>query len=179
MATTSDQSAFHNVVGGQHVDAASGATYDVLDPTTGEVYATAPASGPEDVDRAYAAAARAFETWGRTTPKERSEALLRIADAIDARAEEITAVEVKDTGKPIGLTASEELPPSSDHFRFFAGAARVLEGRSAGEYLPGHTSWIRREPIGVVGQVTPWNYPLMMMIWKIAPALAAGNTVVL
>jgi len=179
MATTSDQSAFHNVVDGEHVDAASGATYDVLDPTTGEVYATAPASGPEDVDRAYAAAARAFETWGRTTPKERSEALLRIADAIDARAEEITAVEVKDTGKPIGLTASEELPPSSDHFRFFAGAARVLEGRSAGEYLPGHTSWIRREPIGVVGQVTPWNYPLMMMIWKIAPALAAGNTVVL
>jgi betaine-aldehyde dehydrogenase len=179
MPANTDLKVLKNVIGGELVDAASGATYDVIDPTTGAVYATAPASGSEDVDRAYAAAETAFEAWGRTTPKERSEALLRIADAIDARAGEITAVEVKDTGKPIGLTASEELPPSSDHFRFFAGAARVLEGRSAGEYLPGHTSWVRREPIGVVGQVTPWNYPLMMMIWKIAPALAAGNTVVL
>ena len=179
MPANMDLKVLKNVVGGELVDAVSGATYDVLDPTTGAVYGSAPASGSEDVDRAYAAAASAFESWGRTTPKERSEALLRIADAIDTRAEEITAVEVRDTGKPIGLTASEELPPSSDHFRFFAGAARVLEGRSAGEYLPGHTSWIRREPVGVVGQVTPWNYPLMMMIWKIAPALAAGNTVVL
>ena len=170
---------FKNVVGGELVDALSGATYDVIDPATGEVYARAPMSGPEDVDRAYAAAARAFEAWGDTTPRERSEALLKIADAIDARAEEICAVEVKDTGKPVALTMAEELPPSSDHFRFFAGAARVLEGASAGEYLADHTSWIRREPIGVVGQVTPWNYPLMMMIWKIAPALAAGNTVVL
>jgi betaine-aldehyde dehydrogenase len=179
MPANKDLKVLKNVIGGELVDATSGATYDVIDPTTGAVYGTAPASANEDVDRAYAAAASAFESWGRTTPKERSEALLRIADAIDARAEEITAVEVKDTGKPIGLTASEELPPSSDHFRFFAGAARVLEGRSAGEYLPGHTSWVRREPVGVVGQVTPWNYPLMMMIWKIAPALAAGNTVVL
>jgi betaine-aldehyde dehydrogenase len=179
MAASNDHKVLKNVVDGETVDALSGATYDVVDPTTGAVYATAPASGAEDVDRAYAAAATAFEAWGRTTPKERSEALLKIADAIDARADEITAVEVQDTGKPIGLTASEELPPSSDHFRFFAGAARVLEGRSAGEYLPGHTSWVRREPVGVVGQVTPWNYPLMMMIWKIAPALAAGNTVVL
>jgi betaine-aldehyde dehydrogenase len=170
---------FRNVINGESVDAASGATYDVINPVTGEVYATAPASGEEDVDRAYAAAAAAFESWGSTTPRERSEALLRIADAIDARADEITQVEVADTGKPIGLTATEELPPSADHFRFFAGAARVLEGRSAGEYLADHTSWIRREPIGVVGQVTPWNYPLMMMIWKIAPALAAGNTIVL
>lgn len=168
-----------NVVGGELVPAVSGETYDVVDPATGAVYATAPASAAEDVDRAYAAAATAFEGWRRTTPKERSEALLKIADAIDARAEEITAVEVQDTGKPIGLTATEELPPSSDHFRFFAGAARILEGKSAGEYLPGHTSWIRREPVGVIGQVTPWNYPLMMMIWKIAPALAAGNAVVL
>src|SRR5215218_4446382 len=179
MATSNDLKVLKNVVDGELVDAVSGATYDVVDPTTGAVYGTAPASAAEDVDRAYAAAARAFESWGRTSPKERSDALLKIADAIDARAEEITAVEVKDTGKPIGLTATEELPPSSDHFRFFAGAARVLEGRSAGEYLADHTSWIRREPIGVVGQVTPWNYPLMMMIWKIAPALAAGNTVVL
>ncbi|MCW2796965.1 gamma-aminobutyraldehyde dehydrogenase [Nocardioides sp.] len=170
---------FQNVINGELAASASGATYDVIDPTTGEVYAKAPMSGPEDVDRAYAAAATAFETWGDTTPQERSNALLKIADAIDARADEIVRVESRDTGKPIGLTASEELPPSSDHFRFFAGAARILEGKSAGEYMADHTSFIRREPIGVVGQVTPWNYPLMMMIWKIAPALAAGNTVVL
>ncbi|MDO9457979.1 gamma-aminobutyraldehyde dehydrogenase [Nocardioides sp.] len=170
---------FSNVVGGALVPAASGTTYDVVDPSTGQVYAQAPLSGADDVDRAYAAAAAAFETWGETTPQERARALLHIADAIDARADEIVAVEVQDTGKPIGLTASEELPPSSDHFRFFAGAARVLEGKSAGEYLADHTSFVRREPVGVVGQVTPWNYPLMMMIWKIAPALAAGNTVVL
>ena len=170
---------FRNVVDGRLVDAVAGETYDVVDPSTGQVYGRAPMSRAEDVDRAYAAADRAFEAWGQTTPQERSLALLRIADAIDARADEITRVECRDTGKPIGLTASEELPPSSDHFRFFAGAARVLEGRSAGEYLADHTSFVRREPIGVVGQVTPWNYPLMMMIWKIAPALAAGNTVVL
>ena len=170
---------FKNVINGKLVDALSGETYDVIDPSTGEVYARAPMSGTEDVDRAYAAAQAAFESWGETTPRERSEALLKIADAIDARAEEICAVEVRDTGKPVALTMAEELPPSADHFRFFAGAARVLEGRSAGEYLKDHTSWIRREPVGVVGQVTPWNYPLMMMIWKIAPALAAGNTIVL
>ena len=170
---------FKNVVNGELVDAASGETYDVVDPSTGEIYARAPMSGAEDVDRAYAAADAAFEGWGGATPQERARALLRIADAIDDRADEIVRVESKDTGKPIGLTASEELPPSSDHFRFFAGAARLLEGKSAGEYLEDHTSFIRREPIGVVGQVTPWNYPLMMMIWKIAPALAAGNTVVL
>lgn len=170
---------FKNVINGELVDAADGATYDVLDPTTGEVYAQAPMSRQADLDRAYGAAAAAFESWGSTTPKDRATALLKIADAIDARAEEICRVEVKDTGKPFALTMDEEMPPSSDHFRFFAGASRVLEGRSAGEYLADHTSWIRREPIGVVGQVTPWNYPLMMMIWKIAPALAAGNTVVL
>ncbi|MFT4009152.1 MAG: gamma-aminobutyraldehyde dehydrogenase [Nocardioidaceae bacterium] len=168
-----------NFIDGQAVPAASGATYDVYDPTTGEVYAQAAQSGQQDVDRAYAVAAKAFESWRTTTPRERSEILLKIADAIDTRADEILATEVKDTGKPIGITASEEMPLSSDHFRFFAGAARVLEGKSAGEYLADHTSWIRREPIGVIGQVTPWNYPLMMMIWKIAPALAAGNTIVL
>ncbi len=170
---------FTNVINGELVAAASGATYDVVDPTTGAVYAQAPLSGPADVDRAYAAAAAAFEDWGDTTPQERATALLKIADAIDARADEIAAVEVKDTGKPTQAMRDDEMPPSSDHFRFFAGAARVLEGRSAGEYLADHTSWVRREPVGVVGQVTPWNYPLMMMIWKIAPALAAGNTVVL
>ncbi|MDO9497125.1 MAG: aminobutyraldehyde dehydrogenase, partial [Nocardioides sp.] len=170
---------FKNVVNGELVDSASGETYEVIDPSTGEVYARAPMSRDEDVDRAYAAADAAFAGWGETTPQERARALLHIADAIDARADEIVKVESRDTGKPLGLTASEELPPSSDHFRFFAGAARVLEGKSAGEYLADHTSFVRREPIGVVGQVTPWNYPLMMMIWKIAPALAAGNTVVL
>ena len=170
---------FRNVIGGELVDAVSGETYDVVDPTTGEVYATAPMSGAEDLDRAYGAAARAFESWGDSTPQERGNALLKIADAIEQRVEEINAVECRDTGKPLGLTMSEEMPYASDHFRFFAGAARVLEGRSAGEYMADHTSWIRREPIGVVGQVTPWNYPLMMMIWKIAPALAAGNTIVL
>jgi betaine-aldehyde dehydrogenase len=170
---------FKNVINGELVDGASGETYDIVDPTTGEVYAQAPKSGPEDVDRAYAAAQAAFETWGDTTPQERGNALLKIAQAIEDRIEEINAVECKDTGKPLGLTMSEEMPYASDHFRFFAGAARLLEGRSAGEYMADHTSWVRREPVGVVGQVTPWNYPLMMMIWKIAPALAGGNTIVL
>ncbi|HEX6148940.1 gamma-aminobutyraldehyde dehydrogenase [Nocardioides sp.] len=170
---------FSNIVNGERVPAASGETYDVIDPTTGEVYASAPMSGPEDVDRAYRAAEAAFEGWGGATPQDRSNALLKIADAIEARVDEINAVESKDTGKPLGLTMSEEMPYASDHFRFFAGAARILEGRSAAEYMAEHTSYVRREPIGVIGQVTPWNYPLMMMIWKIAPALAAGNTVVL
>jgi betaine-aldehyde dehydrogenase len=170
---------FQNVINGKLVDAASGETYDVLDPTTGEVYGRAPMSGAEDVDRAYAAAEQAFEEWGDTTPSERQQALLKIADALEKRADEFVKTESRDTGKPLGLTTSEELPPSIDQIRFFAGAARVLEGRSAGEYLKDHTSFVRREPIGVVGQVTPWNYPLMMMVWKIAPALAAGNTVVL
>ena len=170
---------FRNVINGELVDAASGETYDVLDPTTGGVYAQAPMSGPEDVDRAYAAAAKAFEKWGDTTPSERQQALLKIADALEQRAQEFVDVESRDTGKPKQLTLDEELPPSVDQIRFFAGAARVLEGRSAGEYMKDHTSFVRREPIGVVGQVTPWNYPLMMMVWKIGPALAAGNTIVL
>ncbi|WP_300403143.1 gamma-aminobutyraldehyde dehydrogenase [Nocardioides sp.] len=170
---------FKNVVNGESTDAASGETYDVIDPSTGEVYARAPLSGPEDVDRAYGAAAAAFESWGETTPQDRAQAMLSIARAIDERAEEINAVECRDTGKPHGLTMSEEMPYASDHFTFFGGAARILQGLSAGEYMADHTSWIRREPIGVVGQVTPWNYPLLMMIWKIAPALAGGNTIVL
>lgn len=170
---------FKNVVNGESTDAASGETYDVIDPSTGEVYARAPLSGPEDVDRAYGAAAAAFESWGETTPQDRAQAMLSIARAIDERAEEINAVECRDTGKPLGLTMSEEMPYASDHFTFFGGAARILQGLSAGEYMADHTSWIRREPIGVVGQVTPWNYPLLMMIWKIAPALAGGNTIVL
>jgi betaine-aldehyde dehydrogenase len=168
-----------NLVDGKPVGALSGAQYDLTNPATGEVYAQAPMSGPEDVDQAMTAAARAFETWRDTTPADRQRMLLKVADALETRADEFTRVESRNTGKPLALTASEELPPCVDQLRFFAGAARLLEGRSAGEYLAGHTSFVRREPIGVVGQVTPWNYPLMMAIWKIAPALAAGNTVVL
>jgi betaine-aldehyde dehydrogenase len=152
---------------------------DLVDPATGEVFASAPVSGAEDVDRAYSAAATAFETWRDTTPSERQRALLRLADLVEEHAEELVALESRNTGKPIGLTTSEEIPPMVDQIRFFAGAARTLEGKAATEYMAGHTSWIRREPIGVVGQVTPWNYPMMMAVWKIAPALAAGNTVVL
>jgi betaine-aldehyde dehydrogenase len=170
---------FRNIIGGKVVDSASGETYDVVNPATGEKYATAPASGPEDVDRAMKAAAEAFESWGETTPAERQLAMLKIADALEARSDEFVQAECENTGKPIQLTAEEELPPSVDELRFFAGAARLLEGRSAGEYMKDHTSFVRREPIGVIGQVTPWNYPLMMMMWKIAPALAAGNTIVL
>jgi betaine-aldehyde dehydrogenase len=168
-----------NFVGGQHVDARTDATSDVVNPATGQVVATAPVSGAEDVDAAYASAAQAFGEWGRTTPSERQSALLGLADAIEARADQLVRLEAENTGKPHALTASEEIPPMLDQLRFFAGAARVLEGRAAGEYLHGHTSWVRREPIGVVGQVTPWNYPMMMAVWKIGPALAAGNTVVL
>src|SRR6188472_1368820 len=170
---------FHNIVNGESVDAADGATYDLVNPATGEVYAAAAASKAEDVDRAMRAADAAFETWGDTTPAERQKALLKIADALEARADEFVQVESENTGKPLALTMSEEMPMALDQIRFFAGAARVLEGKSAGEYMKDHTSYVRREPIGVVGQVTPWNYPLMMMVWKIAPALAAGNCIVL
>ena len=141
--------------------------------------ATAPVSAEADVDAAYAAASTAFETWGGTTPSERQQALLKLADAVEARADDLVRLEAENTGKPHALTASEEIPPMVDQIRFFAGAARVLEGQSAGEYMAGHTSYVRREPIGVVGQVTPWNYPMMMAVWKFAPAIAAGNTVVL
>src|SRR5580765_3012775 len=171
--------ALRNFVDGQYVDAQTDRTTDIVDPSTGQVVAKAPVSSAVDVDAAYASAAKAFEEWGQTTPSERQQALLKIADAIEARADEFVRLEAENTGKPRALTATEELPPAVDQVRFFAGAARLLEGRSAGEYLKGHTSWIRREPIGVVGQVTPWNYPFMMAIWKIAPALAAGNTIVL
>src|SRR5579863_10174183 len=168
-----------NFVNGKYTDASEGRTSDVVDPSTGEVYAHAPISGRQDVDAAMQAAAAAFEGWRDSTPSERSLALFRIADAIAARADEIVEAETRNTGKPVGLTSSEEVPPAVDQIRFFAGAARVLEGRSAGEYMREHTSMIRREPIGVCAQVTPWNYPMMMAVWKFAPALAAGNTVVL
>ena len=168
-----------NFVNGTRADSKSGKRSDVVDPTNGGAYATAPVSGPEDVDAACRAAAGAFDSWRDSTPSDRSRMLLKLADAIEARAEDFIEAEGRNTGKPLALTRSEEIPPMLDQIRFFAGAARVLEGRSAGEYMAGHTSWIRREPIGVVGQVTPWNYPLMMAVWKIAPALAAGNCVVL
>ena len=168
-----------NFVGGGYVEAKSGRTADIVDPVTGQPYATAPVSGPEDVDHALHVAATAFESWRETTPAQRQLALLKIADAIEARADEVVRVESANTGKPIALTLSEEMPMVLDQLRFFAGAARVLEGRAAGEYMEGHTSFVRREPVGVCAQVTPWNYPLLMAIWKIAPALAAGNTVVL
>lgn len=168
-----------NVIGGERVDAASGETTDIVDPSTGQVVAKAPVSSQEDVDRAYASAEEAFATWGRVTPGERQTALLRFADALEARGQELIELEASNTGKPHHLVASEEVPVMCDQIRFFAGAARVLEGRASAEYMAGHTSWIRREPIGVVGQVTPWNYPMMMAVWKIAPALAAGNSIVL
>ncbi|NNG35970.1 aminobutyraldehyde dehydrogenase [Nakamurella aerolata] len=176
--TTSAPQQLRNFYAGDwHAGADAG--MDVVDPATAQVYTHAPLSRQAEVDAAYSAAAKAFDTWGHTTPAERQLALLKIADTLEARADEFVAAESRNTGKPLGLTASEELPPAVDQLRFFAGAARVLEGKSAGEYMAGFTSYTRREPIGVVGQVTPWNYPLMMAIWKIAPALAAGNTVVL
>jgi betaine-aldehyde dehydrogenase len=167
-----------NFVNGQYVDA-SGAYSDVINPSTGQVVAKAPVSSAQDVDAAYAAASTAFETWRDATPSQRQRALLQLADAVEARADEFVRLEGENTGKPNALTASEEIPPMVDQIRFFAGAARCLEGRAAGEYMAGHTSWVRREPIGVIGQVTPWNYPMMMATWKIGPALAAGNTIVL
>ncbi|MEU9002929.1 gamma-aminobutyraldehyde dehydrogenase [Streptomyces sp. NPDC048551] len=176
---TTELRRLRNYIGGEFKDAADGRTTEVVNPATGEVYATAPLSGQADVDAAMAAAAAAFPAWRDTTPSERQKALLKIADAFEARADELVAAESENTGKPLGLTASEELPPMVDQIRFFAGAARLLEGRSAGEYMDGMTSIIRREPVGVCAQVAPWNYPMMMAVWKFAPAIAAGNTVVL
>jgi betaine-aldehyde dehydrogenase len=175
----SEKRVVRNFIGGELRDAADGRTADLVNPATGEVFGSAPLSGAADMDAAMRAAIAAFETWRETTPSERQRALLKIADAIEARARELVAAESENTGKPIGLTKSEEIPPMVDQIRFFAGAARVLEGKSAGEYMAGHTSFVRREPVGVCAQVTPWNYPMMMAVWKFAPALAAGNTVVL
>ncbi|MEY4392268.1 MAG: medium chain aldehyde dehydrogenase [Actinomycetota bacterium] len=170
---------FKNFVNGQSVDAHDGRTADIINPVTGQAYATAPLSGAEDVDRAMKAAGAAFDEWRNSTPSERSLALLRIADAIESRADELVAIEVENTGKPIGMTMSEEIPPMVDQIRFFAGAARMLEGKATAEYMRNMTSMIRREPVGVCAQVAPWNYPMMMAVWKFAPAIAAGNTVVL
>ena len=168
-----------NFIGGQWTDLSFDKRSELVNPSTGEVFATAPVSGEAEVGAAVSSAAAAFEGWRDSTPAERSLALLRIADAIESRAEEFVKAESQNTGKPLGLTESEEIPPMVDQIRFFAGAARMLEGRSAGEYMSGFTSFIRREPIGVCAAVTPWNYPMMMAVWKWAPALAAGNTMVL
>jgi betaine-aldehyde dehydrogenase len=169
-----------NFVDGAFIGARDGASTDIVNPSTGEVFATAPQSGLEDVDAAFQAAARSFDgVWRDTTPSERMGYLLKMADAIESNAEEMVAVESENTGKPRALTMSEEIPPMVDQVRFFAGAARMLEGKSSAEYMRGFSSWIRREPVGVIGSVTPWNYPMMMAVWKFAPALAAGNTIVL
>ncbi|MEW5990618.1 MAG: gamma-aminobutyraldehyde dehydrogenase [Chloroflexota bacterium] len=170
--------AYQQFIGGEWVDSASGGTLDVLNPATDEVVARVPASDTEDVDRAVRAAERAFETWQHTTPQDRSLLLLKLADALDSRADELGRLESLHTGKPIHI-AIDEMAVCSDLFRFFAGAARVMEGKAANEYMAGHTSLIRREPVGVVASIAPWNYPLYMAAWKLGPALATGNTVVL
>jgi len=168
-----------NFINGEFVDSAEGATEEVVNPATGEAFAEAPVSTAEDVGRAVGAARGAFEGWAAATPAERALALLRIADALESRAEELADLESADAGKPRKAFLDDEIPALVDNLRFFAGAGRCLEGRASGEYVEGYTSIVRREPVGVVGQITPWNYPLMMAIWKIGPALAAGNTVVL
>lgn len=168
-----------NSIGGSFDEAASGRRAVVTSPGDGREIATVPDSGGEDVDRAVAAASRAFETWSQTTPKERQLALLKFADVLQEHADELAELEALDAGKPISVVRPEELEHGIDNLRFFAGAARLLEGRAAGEYMPGRTSWIRREPVGVVGGIAPWNYPILMAMWKLGPAIATGNTVVL
>ena len=168
-----------NFIGGELVEAKGSQTQELINPSTGEPYLEVPVSNQDDVDAACAAAASAFDGWKRTTPSERSLALFRIADALEAAGEELVALESENTGKPVQLTMDEEIPPMVDQIRFFAGAARHLQGLSTGEYMEGHTSSIRREPIGVCAAVTPWNYPMMMAVWKWAPAIAAGNAMVL
>src|SRR5256714_7995006 len=176
MSTT--VSTHKNLIGGQWVDSIDGGTMEVLNPATSETIAVVPRATAADVDRAVQAAKQALVEWLETTPGERAELLLKLADAIDEHAEELAELESRNVGKPLSY-ARDELPVCADNIRFFAGAARILEGRAAGEYMRGYTSLIRREPIGVVGGIAPWNYPLMMAVWKLAPALAAGNTQVL
>ena len=176
MATTTDT--LRNFIDGESV-APQGETAAVLNPATGEEMARAPISTPEEVDSAVMAARRAFDGWSNTTPAQRSAALLALADLIEEHGNELARLEALNAGKPIENATNDEIPVMADNLRFFAGAARTLEGRAAGEYMEGYTSMIRREAVGVIGQVTPWNYPLMMAVWKIGPALASGNTIVL
>ncbi|MGD0196940.1 MAG: gamma-aminobutyraldehyde dehydrogenase [Solirubrobacteraceae bacterium] len=168
-----------NFIDGAFVAPVDGATEPVLNPASGEEIAQAPLSGAADVDAAVAAARRAFVSWSQTTPAARADALLALASAIEEHGEELAREEAINAGKPYSAALSDEVPVMADNLRFFAGAARTLEGRAAGEYLEGYTSYVRREPVGVVGQIAPWNYPLMMAVWKIGPALATGNTIVL
>ena len=174
-----NQRVVKNYINGKSQESLSGQFTDLINPTTGEVFGKAALSDEKDIDLAYKAAAKAFESWKETTPSERSMALWKIADVLEQNIEAIVSLESENTGKPIGVTMAEEVGPMLDQIRYFATAARNLEGKSAGEYMKGHTSMIRREPIGVIGQVTPWNYPMMMAVWKYAPAIAAGNTTVL
>ena len=171
--------AFKNFVNGEWVDASDGRTTPIINPSTGEQYADAALSGPADVDAAMSAAANAFECWRDSTPSDRALALIRIADAIEERGDELMHLECENTGKPYAVHRGEEIGPMVDQIRFFAGAARNLEGKAAAEYMTNMTSFVRREPVGVCAQVAPWNYPMMMGVWKFAPAIAAGNTVVL
>ncbi|MCU1633461.1 MAG: aldehyde dehydrogenase family protein [Micrococcaceae bacterium] len=168
-----------NYIDGVFVTPAGTELLDIVNPTNGEVVAQSPVSSPADVDDAMQAAARAFTTWKRTTPSQRQLMLLKLADAVEAASDELVEAQHRNTGQVRAMIAAEEVAVGADQLRFFAGAARIMEGKSAGEYLEGHTSYVRREPIGVVAQVAPWNYPFLMAIWKIGPALAAGNTVVL
>jgi 1-pyrroline dehydrogenase len=167
-----------NLVGGEWVDAVEGGTAEIINPATGETIAEVPEGTQADVDRAVEAAAKAWPEWREVTPAERAELLLKLADLIDEHTDELAQLESQNVGKPLAA-AKDEMPVCADNLRFFAGAARILEGRATGEYMTGYTSWIRREPIGIVGQIAPWNYPLMMAVWKVAPALAAGNVSVL
>jgi betaine-aldehyde dehydrogenase len=178
MPGATDTATLQNLIGGESV-ASQGELEPVLNPATGEPLAQAARSSAEDVDRAVAAARHAFDGWSRRTPAERSGALLSLAALVEEHADELARSEALNAGKPLAAVQSDEIPVMADNLRFFAGAARCLEGRAAGEYMEGYTSFVRREAVGVVGQITPWNYPLMMAIWKFAPALAAGNTVVL
>ena len=175
---TSTVETLSNFIDGER-SSLTGETEAVLNPATGEELAQAPVSSAEEVDRAVGAARRAFAGWSATTPAQRAQALLALADLVEEHGEEIARLEALNAGKPIENVINDEIPVMADNLRFFAGAARCLEGRAAGEYMEGYTSFTRREAIGVIGQVTPWNYPLMMAIWKFGPALAAGNTVVL
>src|SRR5437762_8122415 len=176
MSTT--VSTHKNFVGGEWVDAVDGGTMEVLNPATGETIAEVPSGTRADVDRAVEAAKKALPEWLETTPGERAEALLKLADAIEEHTDELAELESKNVGKPLSY-AKDEMPVCADNIRFFAGAARVLEGKAAGEYMRGYTSFLRREPLGIVAGIVPWNYPLMMAVWKLAPALAAGNVQVL
>jgi betaine-aldehyde dehydrogenase len=179
MSTATETPTLRNFIDGEFVEAAASEADTVVNPATGETLAESPRSSQEDVDRAVSAAARAFETWGQTTPAERSLALLKLADALESHGDEIAELEARNAGKPLQAVKDDEIPFMVDNLRFFAGAARVMEGKAAGEYLEGYTSMIRREPVGVIGQIAPWNYPLMMAVWKVGPALATGNTIVL